>query len=395
MKVTRFDPILVMVVPILAIFVAGTVFVPLIIPQPTQLVTAINVMALGTAIALYLVFKLTIRNRLEEINQATFHTSKLDSDISYRLPENGTGDFRTFSAKFNQFADKVEVMMRSVAETSQKLSSTAAVSVGVTNATTEGVLRQQAETEKLATAIVELPATVSDVAKNAASADDGAKEAHKAADAGREVVEQTVSAISKLAGEVSAAATVLNKLEADSDGIGHVLDAIRGIAEQTNLLALNAAIEAARAGEQGRGFAVVADEVRTLASRTQESTQEIQEMIERLQAGSRQAVMTMGGSREKAERSVQLANQAGGALESIRQAVATISDMNAQIASAADAQSVVTEELSRNVVNITQVASETADGAQRSGEAGRELSELAESLKSQMGKFHLERRREG
>jgi methyl-accepting chemotaxis protein len=251
------------------------------------------------------------------------------------------------------------------------------------------VSRQQSETALVATAINEMAATAHEVAKSAA---DTAQASHRADGESREgkaVVGRTVRAIDALAGEVENAAGVIQRLEVDTESIGRVVEVIRGIAEQTNLLALNAAIEAARAGEQGRGFAVVADEVRTLASRTQQSTREIQEMIERLQTGAKDAVAVMEKGRVQARASVEQAGTAGVSLESITQAVATINDMTAQIASAAEEQTHVTEEINRNVTQIAQAVEATAQGAEQTAAAGEELARIAAELQASVGRFRI------
>ncbi|NHZ69797.1 MAG: methyl-accepting chemotaxis protein, partial [Thermotogales bacterium] len=259
----------------------------------------------------------------------------------------------------------------------------------VTSTTREGVQRQKSEIDQVATAMTEMAATVQEVARNAATAAGAARDANEEAGSGKRVVKETIQAINSLAGEVQSASDVINQLAADSEAIGGVLDVIRGIAEQTNLLALNAAIEAARAGEQGRGFAVVADEVRTLAQRTQTSTQEIQSMIEKVQSGARNAVNVMESGREQAAGSVSKAGEAGTSLETINSAVSAINDMNMQIASAAEEQSAVAEEINRNIVNIGIVADETADGSNKIANANEDLVRLGGQLQSIVSMFKV------
>jgi methyl-accepting chemotaxis protein len=251
------------------------------------------------------------------------------------------------------------------------------------------VERQRSETDQVATAINQMTATVQEVASNATNAAASANSADNNAKVGKEVVAATSDAISRLADEVENATNVIKGVEQDSASIGSVLDVIKGIAEQTNLLALNAAIEAARAGEQGRGFAVVADEVRSLASRTQESTQEIEEMIAKLQTGSKNAVGVMEQSREQAQAGVEQAREAAEALESITGAVATINDLNTQIASAAEEQSAVSEEINRSVVSISQISEETATGAEQTTSSANDLSKLAGDLQGLVSQFRV------
>ena len=320
--------------------------------------------------------------------RATMERIGQDNDLTRETTVTGADELgsagRAFNAMLGQFRAIINGVTGSagnlVGET-ERLSSTA-------ERTHIGMQRQQAEIHQVVTAMTEMAATVQEVARNTSTAAEAAHNAEQEAGNGQQVVSRTIDAIDRLAAEVEQAATVIHGLEVDSGNIGTILDTIKGIAEQTNLLALNAAIEAARAGEQGRGFAVVADEVRTLANRTQKSTEEIQAMIEKLQSGARQAVKVMDEGRKQARASVEQAASAGDSLRTITSVVVSINDMNTQIASAAEEQSAVAEEMNRNIVNINQVAEETAGGARDTSAVAVGMVDLVEKLRQEVSRFN-------
>ncbi len=248
--------------------------------------------------------------------------------------------------------------------------------------------RQQGETSQVATAMNEMVATVQEVAKNTGEAANAAQTSDEKTQAGKALVVETRSTIHNLAGEVERSAQVIDQLKGDSEKISNIMDVISGIADQTNLLALNAAIEAARAGEQGRGFAVVADEVRTLAQRTQESTTEIRDMIEHLQSGIGDAVDVMARGRDQAGSAVTQADETELALDSITEAVTTIHQMNIQIATAAEQQNAVAEEMNRNVVSINDLSEHSTKASREVATAGSELAAMAKKLQDLVSQFN-------
>ena len=278
-----------------------------------------------------------------------------------------------------------------ISDSSRQLSANAEELTATVEMTTQGVQQQYSETDQVATAVNEMTASIQEVAGNAQQAANAANQGRDEASNGTSVVSGTMRTIEGLAKEVVKAADVIKEVEADSNNISTILDVIRGISEQTNLLALNAAIEAARAGEQGRGFAVVADEVRTLATRTKDATQEIQKMIEKLQHGSREAVSVMEHSSQQATQSVEQAGEAVASLNNISDVIDTVNDMSTQIAAAVEQQSAVAEEINRSIITIRDVSENTMEGARMSEEATRNMSNMAQGLQVLAAEFWSKR----
>ncbi|MFM5344707.1 methyl-accepting chemotaxis protein [Aeromonas veronii] len=289
----------------------------------------------------------------------------------------------------NRMQGSLSDLVSEIAGSVSQLSSAVEEVSAISSQSASGMAIQQNEVSQVATAMNEMQSTVNEVARNTTDAMSAAKDASRTSAAGSEVVRSSITSIEEVSVKIEQAGTVVQQLEADSANISVVLDVIRDIAGQTNLLALNAAIEAARAGEQGRGFAVVADEVRSLAQRTQDSTAEISKMIELLQSRAAEAGNAMQLSRHQMQESVGLARDAGTSIETINGAVVRITDMNTLIATATEEQNAVTEELNRSIVNIHNAAEENAQGAHQIAQACVELSKLANTLHHMTQRFTL------
>ncbi len=310
-------------------------------------------------------------------------------NLTQPIKIDGTDEAGRLLQAMKTMQDKLRDTLQRISGSATQLASAAEELNAVTDGSARGLVQQNNEIEQAATAVNEMTSAVEEVARSAISTSEASRNATASAGDGRDLVLETVGAIERMSGDVKETAELIGNLANESRDIGKVLDVIRGLADQTNLLALNAAIEAARAGEAGRGFAVVADEVRALAHRTQQSTSEIERMIGSIQGGTEQAVTSMRNSTERAESTLSIAKGAGMALDTINIAVEEINERNLVIASAAEEQAQVAREVDRNLVNIRDLSAQSTTGANQTSAASTELSRLAVDLNSMVGRFAL------
>ena len=312
-----------------------------------------------------------------------------EGNLTRPITVDGNDEAGRLLAAMAKMQNKLRDTLQRIAGSATQLASAAEELNAVTDESARGLTQQNNEIEQAATAVNEMTSAVEEVARNAVSTSEASRNATTSAGDGRDLVQETVSAIERMSADVQATASLIGDLANESRDIGKVLDVIRGLADQTNLLALNAAIEAARAGEAGRGFAVVADEVRALAHRTQQSTSEIERMIGSIQTGTEHAVDSMRNSTERAESTLNIAKGAGMSLDTINTAIVEINERNLVIASAAEEQAQVAREVDRNLVNIRDLSVQSATGAGQTSAASSELSRLAVDLNGMVGRFRL------
>jgi methyl-accepting chemotaxis protein len=335
------------------------------------------------------IFRTLIGARLDHMREALHAIASGKGDLRQRLDDSNNDEISDVARTFNQFLDGMKMMVGSLNEQAQELFNASNILRTAAKQTREGTEQQDQETEQIASAVNQMSGTAEEVASLAKETSEQAQDASGIIQQGRDIVTQSTDSIDKLARDIQTTTDVISTLEADSADIGSVLDVIRGIAEQTNLLALNAAIEAARAGEQGRGFAVVADEVRTLASRTQSSTEEIQQMIEKLQGGVKNAVHAMEQGGQQLHISLEQSAQTHEAMEKIAGAMLEIHNMNGKISAAASAQSATTDEINRNINQVSEISQSCAQNAAESESAANNLADSGDKIAKILSRFKV------
>ncbi|MEX5609174.1 methyl-accepting chemotaxis protein [Pseudomonas protegens] len=349
----------------------------------------VGLLVLASALTLLFAWRL-IRSITQPIANALRAAEEIaEGNLTRPITVDGSDEAGRLLQAMVTMQEKLRDTLQSISGSAHQLASAAEELNSVTEEGARGLTQQNNEIEQAATAVNEMTSAVEEVARNAVSTSEASKSATTSAGDGRDLVRETVSAIERMSSDVQGTASLIGDLANESRDIGKVLDVIRGLADQTNLLALNAAIEAARAGEAGRGFAVVADEVRALAHRTQQSTSEIERMIGSIQSGTEHAVDSMRNSTERAESTLSIARGAGQSLDTINSAISEINERNLVIASAAEEQAQVAREVDRNLVNIRDLSVQSTTGANQTQAASSELSRLAVDLSNLVTRFKL------
>lgn len=352
----------------------------------TWVVVMMALAALATVVLALLLTRSIVAPLTEAVRLAEVVAS---GDLTQNIHVEGRDEPAQLLNALKSMQQSLRSTIQSISDSSNQLASASEELHAVTEDSTRGLHQQNTEIEQAATAVNEMTVAVEEVARNAVSTSEASRESNVTAQQGREQVRQTVDSIGQLAADVTSTSGEVEQLAERVHEISKVLDVIRSIAEQTNLLALNAAIEAARAGDAGRGFAVVADEVRALAHRTQQSTQEIEQMIGGIQSGTDRAVSAMQSSNGRARSTLEVAQAAGVALEQITQAISSINERNLVIASASEEQAQVAREVDRNLVNIRDLSMQTSAGANQTSAASQELSRLAVDLNNLVARFKV------
>nr|WP_313515880.1 methyl-accepting chemotaxis protein [Pseudomonas sp.] len=351
--------------------------------------TLVVALALALCLLLVLGFPTLVTRPLQQLLQRIEQIADGDGDLRPRLEVSSRDELGRLGLAFNRFLDKLQPLIREVGRVTGEVADSARRLSGMAAANDQLIGREHLAVDQVSTAATQMSAAVNEVARSAQNAAEAAQLADEQSRQGAEVVGATIGSIRALARDVESASERIRTLEHEAQQIGAVLAVIKGIADQTNLLALNAAIEAARAGEQGRGFAVVADEVRALAARTQNSTNDIQQMIERLQQGVHNAVTAMQAGSQQARDSVEQAAGVDQAIGRTGESVQRINDMAAQIATACEEQSSVTEEIARNISDIRDLSNQAAQTSGESTQASEHLSALSEGLAQLVGRFRV------
>ncbi len=355
----------------------------------TSIEVVVGLLTAAGALAIVFMLARGVAGPIQRVSAMLADIAQGEGDLTRRLPDAGNDEVSELARACNKFIDRLHALMQDVASVTDSVSHGAEATAQLSQRTSTGIAQQQREIQQVANAARELAAAVREVAEGAVRASETAHAANDAAQSGRKRVAQSVQQINTMAADIEEAVQVIRRLEADSEKIGSILEVIRSIADQTNLLALNAAIEAARAGDHGRGFSVVADEVRTLASRTQQSTQEIHAIIDALRSGTASAVAVMERSHGQVADTVKRSEEAAESLQFIAGAVGQINDMNSQIASAVEQQGAVTEEVRQNVATIGAVAESLSEAAHSASSTSGDLAQRAEALRQVVGRFRL------